>query len=284
MKKKIILIIVILIFLVLGVVTYNLYTYKVSTATKVSSLNKQIKKLKNNIDKLEKNNKCDNKCDNNCDSLKNIISDLEKNVSDNEKCNTCNVTVNNDKGQLITEELNGMDVLYVTDAIKNGNYYTLKGVIYTAYILTDQEVRDMSKNGTYTINSTTYTVKQNKNGEYELYENGEKYPLYKIGHIDSMGNYYYLEIQTEVGNAWKKTNIHKEIVISANTPIDIGYDKADHYKIADDVFKNYKSLTTVPDTTNPPFYYAFKFEFKDGKCVRLYNEITGLTLDNGYPY
>lgn len=46
MKKKIILIIVILSFLVLGVVTYNLYTYKVSTATKVSSLNKQIKKLK----------------------------------------------------------------------------------------------------------------------------------------------------------------------------------------------------------------------------------------------
>ena len=47
MKKKIILIIVILSFLVLGVVTYNLYTYKLSTATKVSSLNKQIKKLKN---------------------------------------------------------------------------------------------------------------------------------------------------------------------------------------------------------------------------------------------
>lgn len=219
-------------------------------------------------------------------NLKQKASNLEKQVNDNDKCSTCNstcnVTVNNDKGQLITEELNGMDVLYVTDAIKNGNYYTLKGVIYTAYILTDYEVRDMAKNGTYTINSTTYTVKQNKNGEYELYENGEKYPLYKIGHIDSMGNYYYLEIQTEVGNAWKKTNIHKEIVISANTPIDIGYDHADHYKIADDVFKNYKSLTTVPDTTNPPFYYAFKF--KDGKCVRLYNEITGLTLDNGYPY
>lgn len=283
MKKKIILIIVILSFLVLGVVTYNLYTYKLSTATKVSSLNKQIKKLKNNIDKLEKNNKCDNNCDNNCDSLKNIISDLEKNVSDNEKCNTCNVTVNNDKGQLITEELNGMDVLYVTDAIKNGNCYTLKGVIYTAYILTDQEVRNMAKNGTYTINGTTYTAKYKKGTRsYDLYMENDTSPTREI---IPMGDYYCLTNGgAEIGNAWKKTNIHKEIVISANTPIDIGYDKADHYKIADDVFKNYKSLTTVPDTTNPPFYYAFKFEFKNGKCVKLYNEITGLTLDNGYPY
>lgn len=283
MKKKIILIIVILSFLVLGVVTYNLYTYKLSTATKVSSLNKQIKKLKNNIDKLEKNNKCDNNCDNNCDSLKNIISDLEKNVSDNEKCNTCNVTVNNDKGQLITEELNGMDVLYVTDAIKNGNYYTLKGVIYTAYILTDQEVRNIEKNGTYTINGTTYTAKYKKGARgYDLYMENDTSPTREI---IPMGYYYCLTNGgAEISNAWKKTNIHKEIVISANTPIVIGYDKAAHYKIADDVFKNYKSLTTVPDTTNPPFYYAFKFEFKNGKCVRLYNEITGLTLDNGYPY
>lgn len=48
--------------------------------------------------------------------------------------------MNNDKGQLITEELDVMDVLYVTEAVKTDNYYTLKGVIYTAYILTTNEV------------------------------------------------------------------------------------------------------------------------------------------------
>ena len=99
MKKKIGLIILLIVFLILGVVIYNLYTYKVATATKVSSLNKQIKTLKSDIRNLKKNTKCDN----NCDSFKNTISDLEKNISDNEKCSTCNVTVNNDKGQLITE-------------------------------------------------------------------------------------------------------------------------------------------------------------------------------------
>ncbi|MDD6245277.1 MAG: hypothetical protein PUB03_06430 [bacterium] len=163
MKKKMGLIILIIGFLILGGVTYNLYTYKVVTTTKVFSLNKQIKTLKSNI------------------------SDLEK---DNDNCSTCNVTVNNDKVQLITEELNGMDVLYVTEAVKTDNYYTLKGVIYYA----------------------------------------------------------------------------------------------NHYKVADDVFENYKSLTSVPDTTNPHYYYAFRFNFKDGKCVGLYTVLTGLTLENGHPY
>lgn len=253
MKQKIGLIILIISFLILGGVTYNLYTYKVATITKVSSLNKQIKTLKSNISNLEK---------------------------DNENCSTCNVTVNNDKGQLITEELDGMDVLYVTDAVKTDNYYTLKGVIYTAYILTTNEVEDIVKNGTYTIYGDTYTVKAKKDTRsYELYKGDQKdYEIVPIG------DYYCLIRGGQIENAWKKTNIHKEIVISSNTPISIGYDYANHYKVADDVFKNYKSLTSAPDTTNPPYYYAFKFNFKDGKCVGLYNVITGLTLENGHPY
>ena len=261
----------------LGVVIYNLYTYKVATATKVSSLNKQIKTLKSDISNLKKNTKCDN----NCDSFKNTISDLEKNISDNEKCSTCNVTVNNDKGQLITEELDGMDVLYVTNVVKTDNYYTLKGVIYTAYILTTNEVENIVKNGSYAIYGDTYTVKAKKDTRsYELYKGDQKdYEIVPIG------DYYCLTRGgNQIDNAWKKTNIHKEIVISSNTPISIGYDYANHYKVADDVFKNYKSLTSVPDTTNPPYYYAFRFNFKDGKCVGLYNVITGLTLENGHPY
>ena len=154
MKKLIIFLIVLLIF---GGGVYGFYSYKSSTTKKTANLNKQIKKLKNTVSDLEKE-----------------ASNLEKQVNDNDKCSTCNstcnVTVNNDKGQLITEELSGMDVLYVTDAIKKDDYYTLKGVIYTAYTLTDQEVSDMVKNGTYTVNNKTYTVKYNKkDNSYGLY-------------------------------------------------------------------------------------------------------------------
>lgn len=260
MKKNLIIFLIVL--LILGGGVYGFYIYKSSTTKKTANLNKQVKKLKN------------------------TVSDLEKQVNDNEKwstCNsTCNVTVNNDKGQLITEELSGMDVLYVTDAIKKDNYYTLKGVIYTAYTLTNQEVSDMVKNGTYTVNNKTYTVKYNKeDNSYGLYEKKDNYQMYKIVRV---GSYYYMELQAQVDNAWKKTNVHKEIVVSSNTPVTIGFDTSSRYKTADDVFKNFKSPTTIPDTTNPPFYYSFKFNFKDGKCVGLYNVITGIPKGTDYPY
>lgn len=265
-KKLIIFLIVLLIF---GGIIYSFHSYKSSTAKKTANLNKQVKKLKNTVSDLEKE-----------------ASNLEKQVNDNDKCSTCNstcnVTVNNDKGQLITEELSGMDVLYVTDVIKKDNYYTLKGVIYTAYTLTDQEVNDMVKNGTYTVNNKTFTVKYNKkDNSYGLYEEKDNYQMYKIVKV---GSYYYMESQAQVDNVWKKTNIHKEIVVSSNTPVTIGFDTSSRYKTADDVFKNFKSPTTIPDTTNPPFYYSFKFTFKDGKCVGLYNVITGIYLGTDYPY
>ena len=267
MKKNLIIFLIVL--LIFGGGVYGFYSYKSSTAKKTANLNKQVKKLKNTVSDLEKE-----------------ASNLEKQVNDNEKCSTCNstcnVTVSNDKGQLITEELSGMDVLYVTDAIKKDDYYTLKGVIYTAYTLTDQEVSDMVKNGTYTVNNTTYTVKYNKeDNSYGLYEKNNKYSLYKMIKV---GSYYYMESQAEIGNTWKKTNVHKEIVVSSNTPVTIGYDTSSRYKTADDVFKNFKSPTTIPDTTNPPFYYSFKFTFKDGKCVGLYNVITGIPKGTDYPY
>lgn len=269
MKKKINLIIILIVLLIFGGGVYGFYSYKSSAVKKTANLNKQIKKLKNTVSDLEKK-----------------ASDLGKQVNDNDKCSTCNstcnVTVNNDKGQLITEELSGMDVLYITDAIKGDNYYTLKGVIYTAYTLTDQEVSDMIKNGTYTVNNETYTVKYNKeDNSYGLYEKNNKYPLYKMIKV---GSYYYMESQAQIGNTWKKTNVHKEIVVSSNTPVTIGFDTSSRYKTADDVFKNYKSLTTIPDNTNPPFYYSFKFTFKDDKCVGLYNVITGLPSGTNYPY
>lgn len=267
MKKNLIIFLIVL--LIFGGGVYGFYSYKSSTTKKTANLNKQIKKLKNTVSDLEKK-----------------ASDLEKQVNDNEKwstCNsTCNVTVNNDKGQLITEELSGMDVLYVTDAIKKDNYYTLKGVIYTAYTLTNQEVSDMVKNGTYTVNNKTYTVKYNKeDNSYGLYEKKDNYQMYKIVRV---GSYYYMELQAQVDNAWKKTNVHKEIVVSSNTPVTIGFDTSSRYKTADDVFKNFKSPTTIPDTTIPPFYYSFKFNFKDGKCVGLYNVITGIPKGTDYPY
>lgn len=267
MKKKLIIFLIVL--LIFGGIIYSFHSYKSSTAKKTANLNKQVKKLKNTVSDLEKE-----------------ASNLEKQVNDNDKCSTCNstcnVTVNNDKGQLITEELSGMDVLYVTDVIKKDNYYTLKGVIYTAYTLTDQEVNDMVKNGTYTVNNKTFTVKYNKkDNSYGLYEEKDNYQMYKIVKV---GSYYYMESQAQVDNVWKKTNIHKEIVVSSNTPVTIGYDTSSRYKIADDVFKNFKSPTTIPDTTNPPFYYSFKFNFKDGKCVGLYNVITGIPIGTDYPY
>ena len=62
--------------------------------------------------------------------------------------NTTNKTEN--KYSEITKELDGIDVLFVTDAIENpDNTYTLKGVLYTKFTLTKSELEDAVKNGTY---------------------------------------------------------------------------------------------------------------------------------------
>lgn len=239
------LILSLIVIIIMSYCIYKLYNDKKLAAKEISNLNNQTKTLENTISNFQ-----------------GIIDNISNTINNN-KNNTD--TTSNNKYVTITETLKGIDVLYVTDAIKNEDSYTLRGVIYTQYTLTNSELNKILNDGYFSINNKIYTIKENgAASEYDLFEKNADYPFYKIKQLDSTS--YYLEVQTELKYVWKKTNEYKEITIPSNTKCNLDYEE--DYKTVEDVFKNYKSSTPI-ETTCPDFNKTFKFKFENGKCVEV---------------
>lgn len=175
----------------------------------------------------------------------------------------------------ITKELDGIDVLFVTDAIENSNNtYTLKGVIYTQYTISHKELSDILDKGSMTIESKEYTIKHSDNaGEYDLFEKNNEYARYKLKKINS--NEYYLETQAQVSDNWKLTNEYRQITVSNDTKCRVAFDYEKKYNTVEDVFKNFEQTKPL-ETKNPDLDKTFTFKFEDGKCVEVISAVTGL--------
>ena len=183
------------------------------------------------------------------------------------------------KYEKITEELNGIDVLYVTDVIDNKDSYTLRGVIYTQYLLSNSEFEQIIENGSMTLEGSKYIIEKvtssddyYENYQFYLFPEGENYPVFKVNRASGKG--YYIEtILYEVPDVWKLTDRYKEITITKDLKCKMESERDEGYKLVTDVFKNYKS-STPENTIRPDKDKTFTFKFENGKCVELISEFT----------
>ena len=170
----------------------------------------------------------------------------------------------------ITKELDGIDVFFVTDVEKDNNKYTLKGVIYTKYTISNSEYENIIKNGNMKINDEIYNVKQSEYdkelyGLYTKQHNMEHYTIKK-----DIDNTYYLEANTEISNVYKLTSDYRKITLDGKTKY--VYDESGEESTVKTIFNNYKSKKAEDDTNPMP---AYRFEFKNGKCEKILEIVTG---------
>ncbi len=246
-------IIIVLLVMIIGFLWYQLGETK-------SSNEKIMNQLQNNLSNKETTI---NTLENTLDSISNQLDNTNTSTSQNS-------TTSNSNSSQITQELNGIDVLYVTNATQNkDNTYTLQGVIYTQYTLSHDEVMQIQNSGSIRLNGESYTVKSNGN-EWEIYDSSN-YALYKIKSKNA--NEYFLECQAQLENVWKRTNETKEITLPGNT-ICTGLWHNPDTTVAEN-FKNY-TPTTASETTHPDASKTYSFHFENGKCTKVINELTSI--------
>ena len=176
----------------------------------------------------------------------------------------------------ITDNLNDIDVLYVTKVVKSGKLYTLKGVIFTRYTITNSQLKNIKDKGFITINNKDFAVKditapsEYDLKEYEVYGDDLEYPAYKIKQLDSKT--LYLECQAQIIDAWKQTNEYKKITIPADTLCISGYPVQEETTVGE-YFKDYQDVA-VRNVINPDSKHTFRFEFENGKCIKVIDACT----------
>ena len=85
-------------------------------------------------------------------------------------------TINTNKDEIeITSELDENSSLFVTDVIDNGDTYTLEGILYEEYVVTDNELNEAVTSGNMIIDNETYSLKKDDDDDIEMYD------LYKDG-------------------------------------------------------------------------------------------------------
>lgn len=191
------------------------------------------------------------------------------NIKDSNQNN--NNTHNTIKYADITKELEGIDVLYVTDVEKIDSEYILKGVIYTEYTISKNELNRIVSKGKMTLDGKEYTLKKVKNEE-ELKANSI-YGLsdgYRYIAKKENSNLYYLYSITQISDVWKLTNDFRQIKVSENLIVVDDY--TEEKTTVKKEFNNFKNSKKAKNETNPS--PAYKFEFKNGKCTKIIRATT----------
>ena len=179
-------------------------------------------------------------------------------------------TINTNKDEIeITSELDENSSLFVTDVTDNGDTYTLEGILYEEYIVTDNEIRAAIASGKIVIDGETYSVEKEDDDDIEMYE------LYKGGFAHfSIRKYedskYHLIRLAQISTCQRKTDKKKRITISKATQCEDIY--TEEIETAETVFNNFTKLEP-PDITHPTPSYTFEFE--NGDCSKIFVD-TGL--------
>ncbi len=255
--STVLIVILLVVAVVLGLVAYKFYTEKNEATEKAQKLETEVASLNSKVDSLQ----------NTINKVSDVISSTSNSTSNVINKDT---TVKDDEYKEIDDKLDGIDVLYVTDAIDNGDTYTLKGVIYTRYTFTEDEYKDIKSKAKYTIDGEEYTVKE-ENNALALYRNGEESPLHVIKKLND--GIYYLETQAQISDNWKLTKDYRKITVSKDTELSMEFN--DDVNTVEKRFKDFKKVEPQ-ETTNPLSDYTFNFEFKDGKCVKVVSTLTSI--------
>lgn len=191
------------------------------------------------------------------------IENLEKVISKNDSNIEALSNSIPDKYTEITDNLKNLDVLYVTNVSKSKNNYTLEGVIYSQYTISNTDYEKVINDEEMEVNNTTYSVKKDdESGEYGLYEEDEDTPSYLIKEKNSRT--YYLEAQAQIKNVWKLTDNFRKITLDGDVEVENDY--SEETSTVKDTFKDFEAKE-AEETTNPNPTYTFSFE--DGKCVKV---------------
>lgn len=244
----------IIVIVVMGYFIYKFYNEKTTATEEITNLNNQISSLESTVNRLQ-------------ETINNVSNTINNSQSNNTE-------TSDNKYTKITDNLEGIDVLYVTNVVNNNNTCTLIGLLYTQYTLSHAELQQIINKGSMKINNENYIIKNSEtSNEYDLYESNAEFPLYKIKQTNS--NNYYLEAQAQISDVWKLTNEYKEITVSSDTKCSMVFDYEEKYNTVEDVFKNFNETEPL-ETINPDADKTFTFKFENGKCVEVINVLTSV--------
>ena len=168
--------------------------------------------------------------------------------------------------------------LSITNIIKNSdNTYTIKGVVYNEYKLTDSEIDKLNSNGFIFIYGKKY---ERSNTDIENYieltkceDKLEQYDPYYIYHLDK-------EKRTLTRPSWqwdtcyRITDVHMQIKVDANVFVLDRNESAMEKGSGCTIDKLYKSrnkyLEYDDESENKSDVSLYNFVFKDGKCIEMF--------------
>ena len=215
-------------------------------------------------------NKAENMISNTSINTTNTENTLNSTSSTNMISNSIdNASIISSRYEEIDNNLNGIDVLFVTDALNNGDdTYTLQGVIYTQYTLSQTELDEIILEKQLEVNGTFLNL-QETDGNYSLVDNTGTVVYHIVKNSD---NSYYLESPTEISNVWKLTDDYMEITVLADTPCSLLDGST---TTVSEYFSDYTSDLPT-NTTNPNSQNCYTFNFENGICTEIVNALTNM--------
>lgn len=174
-----------------------------------------------------------------------------------------------------SESGDGFSGLSVTGIEKNSDgTYTIKGVVYAPYKVTEEEFKELEEIGYITIYGEKYKRVTSING-YEgisLVKDGES-ELIRIFGIDTKSK--LLQGNNQWGMLYRITDRHMKITLSANTLVlnSNEYDMESGTGITvEDLYNTRNGSCGYDDESgNKSFLSLYNFVFKDDKCIELYS-------------
>lgn len=159
------------------------------------------------------------------------------------------------------------ELIFVTSVLDNGDdTYTLSGIKYKKYILSQSELQYAIDDGEMIINDDIYKIIEVEENSFELYQEGrEDICIYTIRL--NKNDEYVLEANTELSECWRLSEDVCKVIVGKDVKVeDFNGDKVK----ASDVFADMGNAIPI-ETTHPDADRTFRFIIKNGKCTKIEN-------------
>ena len=187
--------------------------------------------------------------------------------------------IKNGKGTRVafSEKKDGFSGLSVTEIKKNDDgTYTMKGVVYEPYKVTDEEYKELEEKGYITIYGEKYKKVTSVNG-YEgisLVKDGEN-ELIPTHIIDKDKNEKELKSNDQWGYCYRITDKHMQITLPGDTLV-LGTNEYDmdsgNGTTVEELYNTKLGYIGYDDESgNKSALRLFNFVFKDDKCIELFS-------------
>jgi len=167
-----------------------------------------------------------------------------------------------------SEDKDGYSGLSITGIDKNSNgTYTIKGVMYKPYKVTDDELKKFKETGIITIYGEKYEERKDEYGNKGLYKAGKKeeFASFRINEETKE-----IQSQDQWGTCYRITDKHMQITLRKDTLV-LG---ANEYDMQDGKGKTveelYKTMKDFDDESGNGMHRCYNFVFKDGKCAMIF--------------